>query len=238
MSLENGWYSNVHPVLRIVCFIILSLFLALGDVVQLSVATIIVAMLYVTTLQEESLAGLWPMLRRMRWFFLSIFIIYAWFTPGTPLLPSIDVSWLPTISGVLEGGHRLMALVLIIAAVHWLLFVTKRDQLVSALYWLVAPVQLFGFSRQRFAVRLALTLNRVVEVQDLVSNKVQQAGVTKGDVKAYAAATATIAEEVIRRAEQSPCEQIEIDVADRPTGWQWALPILLIMFMMIVGRWS
>lgn len=228
----------MHPVLRIVCFIVLSLFLALGDVGQLVIAAIVVVMLYLTTEREKSLVGLWLMLRRMRWFFLSIFLIYAWFTPGEPLISSMNTPWLPTVSGVLEGGERLMALVLIIAAVHWLLLVTKRDQLISALYWLVAPVQLFGFSRQRFAVRLALTLNRVVDVQELVSNSVQQAGVNKGNIKTYAAVTATIVEEVIHRAERSPCEHIEIDVSDRPALWQWGLPLFLIAAMLLVGRWD
>ena len=223
MNVKTGWYSNVHPVLRIICFIILSLFLALGDPGQLTFATFVVAMLYLTT-GRESFIGLWPMLRRMRWFFLSIFIIYAWFTPGTSMLP-----------GVFEGGQRLLALIVIIAAVHWLLFVTQRDQLVSALYWLAAPIQLFGFSRQRFAVRIALILSRVVEVQELVGQKVRQAGVNKGDIKAYAAVTAGLTEEVIGLAEQSPCEEIEINVADRPAVWQWSLPLLLMAVMLLAG---
>ncbi len=235
MNVEAGWYSNVHPVLRIICFIIFSLFVALGNVGQLSVAACFVVMLFITT-GRQACIGLWPMLRRMRWFFLSIFIVYAWLTPGESLLFGVDnARWLPTNAGVLEGLRRLLALVLIIAAVHWLLSVTKRDQLVSALYWLAAPIQLFGFSRQRFAVRVALILSRVVEVQELVGQKVQQAGVNKGDIKAYAAVTAALTEEVIVLAEQSLCQQIEIDVANRPPVWQWTLPLLLTATMLLAG---
>ena len=32
----------------------------------------------------------WPLLKRMRWLFLSLLILYLWFTPGQPLLPTFS----------------------------------------------------------------------------------------------------------------------------------------------------
>lgn len=236
MTNKTGWYSNVHPVLRILCFIVFSLFLALGNLGQLGVATILVVLLFITT-GSQSLAGLWPTLRRMRWFLLSIFIIYAWLTPGPVLFSGLQPSsWLPTTTGLIQGGQRMLALILIIASVHWLLFVTPRNPLVAALYWLAAPLQLFGISRQSFAVRISLILTNVMKVQTLVGDQVKQAGVSKGDIKGYASVAAGLVEEVITRAEQTPCEEIEINVADKPAAWQWLWPLLLTAVMLLAGE--
>jgi len=239
MSDKTGWYSNVHPVLRIVSFIIFSLFLALGNPGQLIAAALAVILLFATT-GRESFTGAWPILRRMRWFLLSILVIYAWMTPGPALLPGFaDSVWLPTTTGLINGDERLLALALIVAAVHWLLFVTPRNQLISALYWLALPLQLVGVSRQRFAVRIALILSRVIEVQELVGQQVKQSKVSRGDIRGYADVSAGLVEEVIRRGEQAPCEEVEIDVADRPAAWQWVWPLLLTAILMLAGRiWS
>lgn len=231
----TGWYSNVHPVLRVIGFVIFSLFLALGNPAQLALGCIIVILLFATA-PAQTLQGFWPMLRRMRWLLLSILIIYAWMTPGPPLfsVPGLQ-AWLPTTTGLLQGGQRLLALALMVAAVHWLLVVTPQHQLVSALYWLALPLAWLGLSRQRFAVRLALVLRRVVEVQALVGAEVQQAGVGRGDIRGYARVGAALVTQVSTRAETSPCEEVEIDVADRPPVWQWVLPLLLTALFLWAG---
>ncbi len=236
MTNKTGWYSNVHPVLRILCFIVFSLFLAFGDLGQQGLAALLVALLYITT-GSQSLSGLWPTLRRMRWFLLSIFFIYAWLTPGPALFAELQFSsWMPTTTGLVQGGQRMLALILIIASVHWLLFVTPRNALVSALYWLAAPLQLLGISRQRFAVRMSLILTYVMNVQTLVGDQVKQTGVSKGDVKAYASVAAGLVEEVISRAEQTPCEEIEINLGNKPAAWQWAWLLLLTVMMLLAGE--
>ena len=177
------------------------------------------------------------MLRRMRWFLLSIILIYAWLTPGPPLLSSHELSTLlPTTTGLLQGSQRLLALVLIVSAVHWLLFVTPRNQLVAALHWLAAPLSLMGVSRQRVAVRMALVLSHVIKVQEMVADQVKQAGISKGDLRGYANVTAKLVEEVIGQAEQSPCEEIEINIADKPAVWQWVWPMSLTVAMLLAGK--
>lgn len=236
MTSEAGWYSSVHPVLRVVSFVIFSLFLALGNPGQLVAAVVAVVILFATT-GHQSMEGLWPTLRRIRWLLLSILIIYAWMTPGPALFAGLEASsWLPTTTGLIQGGRRLLALVLIVAAVHWLLFVTSQHQLVSALYWLALPLRLLGISRQRFAVRVALILRRVLEVQALVGRQVKQAGIAKGDIRGYAKVSAVLVEEIMTRAEQAPCEAVEIAVSDRPPLWQWVWPLLLTVVLLLAGE--
>jgi len=236
MNTKTGWYDYVHPVFRIICFVIFSLFLALGGFSQLGVATFSVIGLYIATANCD-LPGFLQMLRRMRWFLLSILFIYAWLTPGVPLFSgAFDPSWQPSVEGLQQGGQRLLALILIIAAVHWLLLVTPREQLIAALYWLGAPLQVLGLPRERFAVRLALVLGRVADVQRQVAAQIEQAEVDKGDIKSFAAVAADLVAGVVRQADQSRCDELEIDVADKPPLWQWCWPLFLLVIMLLAAK--
>ncbi len=236
VNTKTGWCVHVHPVFRIICFVILSLFLALGSVAQLGVATFSVIVIYVTT-ANCNMPGLLKMLRRMRWFLLSILFIYAWLTPGAPLFGgAFDSSWQPSVEGLGQGGQRLLALIVIIAAVHWLLLVTRRDQLVGALYWLGSPLAVLGLSRERFAVRLALVLGRVADVQKQVAAQIEQADVDKGNIRSYAAVAADLVTDIVNQAEQSRCDVLEVDVADKPPLWQWCWPLLLLAVMLLVAK--
>lgn len=226
----------MHPVFRVICFVIFSLFLALSGLAQLGMATFTVFVIYATT-ANCNIPGLFKMLRRMRWFLLSIVLIYAWLTPGMPLFgEAFDSSWQPSVEGLWQGGQRLLALILIVAAVHWLLLVTSREQLVAALYWLGAPLQMLGLPRERFAVRLALTLGRVADVQKLVAGQIEQTDVDKGDIKSYAAVAAGLVAGVVRQADQSKCDVLEINVANKPPLWQWCWPLLLLAIMLMVAK--
>ncbi len=236
VNTKTGWYVYVHPVFRIICFVILSLFLALGSVVQLGVATFCVVVVYAIT-ANCNIPGLLQMLRRMRWFLLSILFVYAWLTPGTPLFGGVfDSSWQPSVEGLWQGGQRLLALILIIASVHWLLLVTRQNQLVGALYWLGSPLAVLGLPRERFAVRLALVLGRVVDVQKQVAAQIEQVDVDKCNIRSYAAVAADLVTGVVSQAEQSRCDVLEVDVADKPPLWQWCWPLLLLAVMLLVAK--
>ncbi len=236
MNTKTGWHDHVHPVFRVICFVIFSLFLALGNFSQLVVASFGVFVVFATTASCE-LSGFMKMLRRMRWFLLSIVFIYAWLTPGVPLFgESFDSSLQPSVEGLWQGGQRLLALVLIVAAVHWLLSVTSRQQLVAALYWLTTPLQVLGLQRERFAVRVALTLERVADVQQQVAAQIERSDVDKGDIKSYAAVAADLVVGVVRQAGQSHCDVLEINVVDKPPWWQWCWPSLLLAVMLLLTK--
>jgi energy-coupling factor transport system permease protein len=236
MNTETGWYDYVHPVFRIICFVIYSLSIAFGSFAQLGIATLSVIVLYATT-ARCNIAGFLQMLRRMRWFLLSILFIYAWLTPGMPLFGgAFDSFWQPSVEGLWQGGQRLLALILIVAAVHWLLQVTSQQQLVAALYWLAAPLQLVGLPHERLAVRLALVMGRVSDVQQQVAAQIRQADVDKRDIKSYAAVAADLIVGIVRQADLSRCDVLEIDIADKPPVWQWCWPLLLLSVMLLVTK--
>lgn len=97
------------------------------------------------------------LLRRTRWVLISLLVIYAFFTPGValwslPYLPN------PTQEGLLDGLIQLSRLVCMLAGLSILLTLLSLEQLVSGLYALCYPMRYVGVSRERIAVRMALTL--------------------------------------------------------------------------------
>src|SRR3990172_7835371 len=98
------------------------------------------------------------LLRRTRWIMLSLLLIYAYSTPGQPLSDALGM-FSPSREGLVDGVLQLTRLLAALAGLAILLDRLHRQQLIAGLYTLFAPLQWIGLSRERFAVRLALTLH-------------------------------------------------------------------------------
>jgi energy-coupling factor transporter transmembrane protein EcfT len=97
------------------------------------------------------------LLRRTRWIAFSLLLIYAYATPGVALWGGLG-SFSPTREGLLEGLLQLGRLLCALSSLAVLLASLSQERLISGLYSLAYPLRFFGLSRERFAVRLALTL--------------------------------------------------------------------------------
>ncbi|MDD5057294.1 MAG: CbiQ family ECF transporter T component [Sideroxydans sp.] len=97
------------------------------------------------------------LLRRTRWIFFSLLLIYAYTTPGTALWPQLGIAS-PTHEGLLDGLLQLGRLISVLSGLAILLELLPQTQLISGLYSLAYPLRWLGLSRERIAVRLALTL--------------------------------------------------------------------------------
>lgn len=102
--------------------------------------------------------NLLTLLRRTRWIMVSLLLIYAYATPGEAVWISL-AQFSPTIEGLSDGLLQLCRLLFVLAALSLLLNLLSQQQLISGLYTLGYPLQLIGLSRERLAVRLALTLH-------------------------------------------------------------------------------
>lgn len=106
------------------------------------------------------LAGrkLLQLLRRTRWIMLSLLCIYAYSTPGLAVIPQWGW-WSPIYEGLQDGAAQLLRLLAALASLALLLDRLHRLELISGLYSLFAPLRYLGVSRERCAIRLALTLH-------------------------------------------------------------------------------
>ena len=98
------------------------------------------------------------LLRRTRWIILSLLLIYGYTTSGQPLFAALG-ALSPSLEGLSDGALQLSRLLAALAALALLLDRLHRQQLIAGLYTLLAPLRLIGVSRERVAVRLALTLH-------------------------------------------------------------------------------
>lgn len=112
--------------------------------------------LFVTALRLNA-DQLLSLVRRTRWILSSLLLVYAYSTPGTALWDALGVVS-PTREGLLDGLLQLGRLLSVLSGLAILLVLLSQAQLISGLYSLAYPLRWFGLSRERIAVRLALTL--------------------------------------------------------------------------------
>ncbi len=142
-----------HPAVQILIWMLLAL---LAQRLQWLALLVLTAALFGLALRlcADQLLSL---LRRTRWILLSLLLIYAYTTPGTAWWAEFGVVS-PTREGVLDGLLQLGRLLSVLSGLAILLALLTQTQLISGLYTLAYPLRWLGLSRERIAVRLALTL--------------------------------------------------------------------------------
>src|SRR3569832_232131 len=172
----------MHPVIRLVSFMMLSLALAVGGWLHLLLGALVAAVLFARA-GAAAWVTIMPMMRRMRWLWLSLVVIYFWFTP--------------------------------------------REQLFAALQWLTAPLGLFGVSRERVAVRVALTLAAVAEVRSEVQEMAPREERPHTRWTRWGDRVASLFCTAVSRAETASCDEMELSPRPAPPLRQWLWPVAL-----------
>ena len=144
---------RIHPALLILTWCVFVTYM------QRAPFVVLVALATLTLVLGWWLAGskLAQLIRRTRWIMLSLLCIYAYSTPGQAVLPELG-SWSPVYEGLQDGATQLLRLLAALASLAVLLDGLHRLELISGLYSLFAPLRYMGLSRERCAIRLALTL--------------------------------------------------------------------------------
>lgn len=228
-----------HPIIRLVSLLVLAVGCSFADVTGLLLIAVLLALLlflsraghasYPPSQHPLLNMSLWSMIRRMRWLLAALLIVYFWFTPGVPILPGpVSITaYLPTQEGVEGGLLRIASLLLLVTAVFLLFKTSSREQLIAALHGLVSPLARFGLGgANRLAVRIVLTLEAVVQVQDLF----KEVADTRTTVKPWARIShgaAFLFERVVEEAERMPQEVISVVEGSRPPMYQWGYPLVL-----------
>lgn len=218
----------MHPVIRLVSFMMLSLALAVGGWLHLLLGALVAAVLFLRA-GAAAWATIIPMMRRMRWLWLSLVVIYFWFTPGVAVVPVPDAwaAWVPTAEGLALGALRIAALALMAVTAGLLLHLTSREQLFAALHWLIAPLGLFGVPRERVAVRVALTLAAVAEVRSEVQETPSREERPHTRWMRWGDRAASLFRTAVSRAETASCDEMELSPRPAPPLRQWMWPIAL-----------
>lgn len=119
----------------------------------------------------DHVTAIFRLISRLRWFFLSILILYAWFTPATHQGEGLFSEY----PGLLLGIERVLALVIIVSYAGMMLLLSSRDDIITGIYVLLAPLKRVGLEPERLAVRLGLVLAYVPRFEQMQSNYSPQA---------------------------------------------------------------
>lgn len=220
----------MHPLIRILCFLVFAAWLAWGDLQRLLFGAALLAVLYALVAPASIRAG-GAMVRRLRWLLVSLLIVYGWFTPGRPLA-GLDAGALlapliPTVEGLAEGVVRCAALVVIVLAVNLLLRTTSREQLLGAIHGLARPLALFGLSRERLALRMVLVMDAVEEVRGLVADRLAARRDELPGLRAAGGFASGVIVAVIEAAGRRGPERVTLTLGSPPSPVQWMFPALL-----------
>lgn len=102
----------------------------------------------------------WVLLRRMRWLFLTVWLILAYGTAGDAIF---DLAWLPTHEGVAEATLHVARLALMLGCLAWLFTALGQGGLQIALVSLLRPLSRRGIATDRLVVRLSLVMENLRE---------------------------------------------------------------------------
>ena len=159
----------MHPLVNILIFIAALLLMSgLGGLLLLAFCSVVCVAAFI--LQRQHFA---VVVKRMRFFFISILLIYAYGTPGEyiwPLAPDFS----PSYEGIYFGLMQIERLLISLAALSLLLAANTKERLIAGLYALLYPLQFLGVNVQRFAARLLLTFHYVEQLANRQATSGQQ----------------------------------------------------------------
>ena len=157
----------MHPFVKILCFVLILLLTnTLRD--QWLIALCAGLCLMAVCSNKRNFLRV---VRRMRWLFVSLLIIYAFTTPGE-YIPELLAYASPTYEGCVLGLLQITKLLIALASLSLLFASSSKQDLIAGLYMLLTPLKLFGPNTERFSARLMLTLDYVEEFAVDTNHKV------------------------------------------------------------------
>ncbi len=217
---------SIHPAVRVLLVLVLAAFSSQASLPALSVWAVLLLSSYLLAAGHDAAAvsRLRNGVSRLRWLLLAIFVLYAGFTPGTPVITA-----LPGISreGLLEGLRRALVLIDLLMMVYLLLALTPVNELVAAIHTLVRPLRPLGIDPQRVGLRLALALDQVNQMHMRLRGEARASG-------NWAQRAADLISEIEHDAQHSPRHWTLAPVA-AARWWEWLLPLAILALLM---RWT
>ena len=149
----------MHPFVKIACFFFLLLLLQ-----YLSPSTIAVLCGLVCLLATVlNLPHFSQLIKRMRWLFVSLLLVYGYATPGE-YLAFLPLNVAPSYEGLHLGLMQIAKLLIAVASLSALFASASKSQLMAGLWTLLSPLRLVGLNVERFTVRMLLTLHYVEQM--------------------------------------------------------------------------
>jgi energy-coupling factor transporter transmembrane protein EcfT len=147
---------KINVITQLLVFFILAILVNQTHLQMLIYIAAILGLALIVTKNNSFLRAI----KRFKWLFLVMFIIFAFSTPGEHLA-HWPLSISPTYEGLLAGCTQALRIMVMLTALSLVLACNTRQQLISGFYFLCLPLKYLGLEVERFAARLWLTLHYV-----------------------------------------------------------------------------
>lgn len=226
----------MHPAIKIVNLVIVSIFLTQGGWSTLLLTGALLLPFYIV--QSELWRPAIKMIFRLKWFFISILLIYYIYTPDVGQSTQTIIN---QISGhVAPGFFRISVLVFILFSVNLFIRTTSKEEILSALLWLFLPLKLVNFNVERVSLRAILTLEyievlslRLTEYKEIKSIEESRNSNAHFFAKKKWAFlhlikhSGIILREILEEAETTSGKSYTIDCLESPKFIQFVFPLVL-----------
>lgn len=216
----------MHPVIRVSLFLVFAVSVSRIELPQLIVAVFILFILSILWARLRW-SLVFQTLKRLRWFFLTILVLYGWLTPGQALFETSLVNG-PSQAGINAGVLQVVSLILMILALVSLISNLSKELLLGAIYWWSYPLKWLHISRERLVLRLILTMERVELLQQQLS-RFEPPDTSANRWQRLASLTGYAFQEVNQQAEQESVTHVSIKRLQSPPAWQWTYPVLVVL---------
>ena len=252
----------MHPAVKIVSLVILSMFSTQGEWYTLLLTGVIILPFYIV--QPYLWQSAFRMLFRLKWLFFSILLIYFFFSPTLPIEHPLapDSGYLVQLqklsaymNQMLPGIFRITVLILIIFSVNLFLKTTTKEQILAALLWLFYPLKFLNINIERILLRAVLTLEyievltlRLAEYKLIKSdnpNNIPLAGQTFKQKLIHTFIqkrlaffhlvehSGTIVHEILDEAEKTSGKIVTVVCLDPPLASQFMIPVILCLLFIL-----
>ncbi|MDH5179532.1 MAG: energy-coupling factor transporter transmembrane protein EcfT [Gammaproteobacteria bacterium] len=224
----------MHPVIRVSLFLVFALFISRSDLPRLLIGSLFLLPILILG-KAFDWHALYRAVSRIRWFLLSILVLYGWLTPGPPLFGTV---WFdgPSLQGLHAGLYQVMSLILMITALVAMIGKLSRETLLGAVYWWSYPLQWLGISREVLVLRLIMVMERVERLQQDIS-RISTEKREASRLQRLAGITGEVFQLVDQNAQQEASKCVTIQKVLSPPLWQWGYPCLL-AGIFLLSRWS
>lgn len=234
----------MHPAVKIVSLVILSIFSTQGEWITLLLTGVLILPFYIVYpyLWRSALF----MLFRLKWLFFSILLIYLIFTPDiSPESFDANQRINSLIVQISPALFRIAVLILIIFAVNLFLKTTSKEQILAALLWLFYPLKVLQIDINRISLRAVLTLEYIEVLTQRLAEYKQNNTVEQGQLSRHRQGfrqklkhikntffhlidhSGIILREILDEAENTSGKIVTIDCLEGPQLFQYLIPVML-----------
>jgi len=204
--------SPVHrldPRVKIIAVLLVSILLLKASLPSLAAAT--VGFVFISWASRTPLTAVLKSLKPVLPFFICLFILYLFFTPGSPL-PYLSFGPVQvTQEGLTMAITQVGKFLLLVAAASLFTMTTSPIEITTGLERLLRPLKVFGLSSHdlammislafRFIPQFVIELNSIRQAQQARGADLNESGIA-GKIRLMAGLASTLTSNMFRRSDQ------------------------------------